>query len=46
MKEMAKTLKAWMKEGDQGLTDPVFPSTRGGALSTGAVQYLPVLTAR
>jgi len=40
MKEMAKTLKAWLKEGDYGTTDPVFPSTRGGALSTDAVQYL------
>jgi len=40
MKEMTKVLKAWLMERDYQPTDPVFPGTRGGALSTDAVQYL------
>lgn len=40
MKEMTKVLRAWLKEGNYELTDPLFPSTRGTALSTDAVQYL------
>ncbi len=40
MKEMTKVLKAWLSERDYHPKDPVFPGTRGGALSTDAVQYL------
>ena len=40
MKEMTRVLKAWLMERDYQPTDPVFPGTRGGALSTDAVQYL------
>jgi integrase/recombinase XerD len=40
MKEMTTILKAWLMERDYQPIDPVFPGTRGGALSTDAVQYL------
>lgn len=40
MKQMVVILKTWLKEGDYGPLDPLFPSTRGGSLSNDAVQYL------
>ena len=40
MKQMIEVLKDWIKEGNYELTDPLFPSARGGPLSTDAVQYL------
>ncbi len=40
MKQMVVKLKAWLKECNGRPEDPLFPSSRGGPLSTDAVQYL------
>jgi len=40
MKQMIVILRAWFKEGDFEPADPLFPSARGGPLSSDSVQYL------
>ena len=40
MKQMVVELRAWLKECNGSPEDPLFPSSRGGPLSTDAVQYL------
>jgi integrase/recombinase XerD len=39
-KETVKVLSAWLRERQGQPSDPLFPSTRGGALSPDGVQYL------
>lgn len=40
MKQMIAVLRAWLKEGDYEPADPLFPSARGGPLSSDSIQYL------
>lgn len=40
MKQLVKVLKSWLKENDFKQTDPLFPSVKGGPMSSDAVQYL------
>ena len=40
MKQIVEVLKAWLKENNFAQTDPLFPSTRGGPLSSDAVQHM------
>lgn len=40
MKQMIAALRVWLKEGNYEPADPLFPSVRGGPLSSDSVQYL------